>query len=481
VLWIATASLAACAADPSYETIERAMKAVEAAAVQVADDGTRPVFHFRPPAHWMNDVCGGFYYKGWHHIFFQFHPFSARWGGGVGWGHARSKDLVHWEFLPPALLPDEHNGSRMDASGSAAFDAEGHPVLLFARSPPGRKREQWAALPVDEELIRWKRVDIGLVPGRSGVPENILGAWADMFVFQAGGRTFAIFKASGGMICEAQKPDLLEWQVVGHLQGIVGEMPNLFPLAGKHVLILSTFPISYRIGQFDADNIVFHSAGTDTRVLDYGPGPDAPAWKPRMSRGLYGTTVLRDAQGRSVLIGWVSGFRDDRGWNGCASLPRVLSIEDELLVQTPLPELAVLRDQESAWQGTLDHAAKVLPDVGGNTLEIQARFRPATATAFGLNLRPRGRKDGGVLIRLANGRLDVAGTTVPTALSADGTLKLRMFLDKSVLEVFIDGGRTSVTKVVYPDGEDLQVEAFAEGGTAEVLSLTVWTMKSVWR
>jgi len=247
---------AAGAAEPGTGgAIARAVKAVEAAAAKVAGDPTRPVFHFRPPPQWMNDVCGAFHHEGWHHIFFQFHPFSDQWGRGVGWGHARSRDLLHWESLPPALLPDENNSSVMDASGSAAFDADGTPVLFFARTPDKGKRQQWAALPDDKDLIRWRRVDIGLAPGKSGVPEDISPSWADMFVFRAGNRTFAVFKSSGGLVCEAQKPDLLAWKAVGRVEGVGGECPNLFPLEDQHVLIRSTHPISYRIGRFDAEKI----------------------------------------------------------------------------------------------------------------------------------------------------------------------------------------------------------------------------------
>ena len=102
---------------------------------QTVADATRPVFHFRPPAQWMNDVCGAFFHKGWHHIFFQFNPKADTWDKGIGWGHARSRDLVHWECLPPALLPDKENGSVLDASGSAAFDDNGQPMLFFAKTP----------------------------------------------------------------------------------------------------------------------------------------------------------------------------------------------------------------------------------------------------------------------------------------------------------------------------------------------------------
>jgi beta-fructofuranosidase len=417
-----------------------------------AQDASRPVFHFRPSSQWMNDVCGAFFFKGWHHVFFQFNPKADTWGKGIGWGHARSRDFVHWELLPPALLPNQENGSVLDASGSAALDDHGRPVLFFGRTPPNGAREQWAALPEDDGLIRWRRVDIGLKPGQSGVSANIKPSWADMFVFAAGGRTFATFKSSGGLICEAVRTDLLAWKAVGTVEGIGGECPNLFPLQNRHVLVLSTEPISYRVGEFDAARIAFKPSFDGLRVLDHGPGPDAAKW----NRGLYGTTVFTDAKGRSIFLGWISGFKPERGWNGCMSLPRVLSLDGNELIQRPIPELAELRGKKTR---TFE----------GGCGEIIAEFKPTGDGRYGLRL-------GSIPVVCNGDRLNVAGTEVPDV----RVTKLHIFFDRSVIEVFVNDGRRTVTKVVYPESNDLRLETFADAGTAEVTVLDAWELKPIW-
>ena len=316
------------------------MAAIGAAVPKAEKDPTRPIYHFRPPALWMNDVCGGFYYRGFYHVFFQLGPLSDghNRGMGIGWGHARSRNLAQWEFLRPVLMPPE--GARLEASGSAVIRKDGSPILFFAHTPidlSKNKREQWAAEPLDQELIRWCRFDIGLAAGKSGIPADVRANWADMFVFEVGGRVFATFKEVDGLICEAQNDGLTAWKAVGRVQGVEGECPNLFNLDGRQVLIRSTYPISYLVGDFDPDAIALRRT-TEVRVLDYGYGGEK--MPSPLQRGIYGTTVFTDPTGRTILLGWVSGFRPDRGWNGCMSLPRLLHLDGQnRLIQTPAPEL----------------------------------------------------------------------------------------------------------------------------------------------
>ena len=477
------------------ELIQKALRAVEAEVPRVSRDSSRPAFHFRPPAQWMNDVCAAFFYEGWYHIFFQFNPWSDECRS-CGWGHARSRDLVYWEFLPPALLPSEATGDKGNASGSAAFNAHGTPVLFFGWTPieyPGRPREQWAAVPVDKELIHWRRIDIGLAPGKSGVPAEIDPIWTDMFVFRAEDRCFAVFKSSDGLLCEAQNERLTAWKAVGRIDGVEGECPNLFPLQDRYVLIRSTYPISYQVGNFDAESKQFHVKNGESHVLDYAYGSERPGeWvlnhhRPRsmnFHRGLYGTTAFNDPDGRCILLGWVSGFKSGRGWNGCMSLPRVLSLTDEdKLVSAPLPELAKLRvgNGTSVENLVLRDETRHIQEVQGDTLEVLAEIAPRDARAWGLKLAAPSSKDASLTIRGEGDWLNVGGTEVPgIRFGEDGTVKLHLFFDRSVLEVFINDGIQSVTRVVYPAERGLSVHLFAECGTAIVKSMKVWEIKSIW-
>ena len=480
----------ACCVDGGSDEADRtkAIAAVEASVPKARQDPTRPVYHFRPPAQWMNDICGAIYYKGYYHIFYQYNPFSGdSWGADYTlWAHARSTDLVGWEDLPWALLPMKDRGERRCNSGCVTLDDNGRPMIFYTFVPARKdatvlgKREHWAAVPLDDELIRWRRVmDQPLMAaGLNGVPPEVNGGWSDPFVFRSGGRTFVTFKSCGGLICEAKNKSLTQWEYAGRIDGVDGECPNFFTLGDKSVLLRSTTPLTYLTGDFDPETIDFNITGPPGE-MDYGFGRNPPkdrSW----TRGLYGTNVFTDDRGRRIMVGWVCGFKPQRGWNGCMSLPRVLTLdEDRRLIQTPAPELKQLRGRHFGVENlTVTNESRLLDGVQGDTLEIIVEFIAAETSTFGLKLRCSSDQQDALSLRCADGILNVAGTEVPIApQKGSTTLKLHIFLDKSLMEVFINDDRTSVTRVDYPPEKNLGVAAFSEDGGVTVKSLDIWQMR----
>jgi len=331
---------------------EDPLAAVRAAIPQAEKDPTRPVYHFRPPAQWMNDICGAIYYKGYYHVFYQYNPFSGdRWGDDYTlWAHTRSKDLIHWEDLPWAILPMKDRGEQRCNSGCITLDDNNRPTIFYTFVPSQKeatrlgKREHWGVISLDDDLIKWRRMkdEPQMAAGMNGVPASINDGWSDPFVFRSAGRTFVTFKSCNGVVCEAQDKELTQWTYAGKMEGVDGECPNFFPLQDRWVLIRSTHPISYIVGDFDAQAIHFEKSGAEG-VMDYGFGKNPPkdrSW----TRGLYGTNAFADQDGRRILLGWICGFKPKRGWNGCMSLPRILTLDKENnLIQTPAPELKTLR------------------------------------------------------------------------------------------------------------------------------------------
>jgi len=382
-------------------------------------------------------------------------------------------------------------GERRCNSGCVALNGDGVPMIFYTFVPSRSnatklgKREQWAAVALDEELKTWRRIEENplLAAGTNGVPAGVNPGWSDPFVFRAGGRTFATFKDCDGLVAEAENDALSKWKCVGRIAGISGECPNFFKLQDKWVLLQSSYApwsMRYQVGTFDPERIKFQPDKGKIGILDHGVGSNSP---PSAGRGLAGTNVLFDDKGRCLFFGWVSGFKPGRGWAGCMSLPRVLKLGAHgHPVQVPAPELARLRGKHAGMEKlTLKNESKTVSGIGGDTLEVSAKFTAGDAGKFGLRLRPRDGKKGSIELVCDGRALDAAGTRVPEVVAPEQkTLDLHVFFDKSVLELFINDGQKTVTKVVYPGSRDLQVEVFCEEGSCTLRSVDAWELGSIW-
>jgi sucrose-6-phosphate hydrolase SacC (GH32 family) len=466
--------------DDRDTAISHAMASVRQAAEQAAKDPARPVYHFRAPGNWINDPNGPIFWNGYYHLFYQHNPYGDKWGH-MHWGHARSKDLVHWEHLPIALWPSLVRGEEHCFSGCAALNARGRPMLFYT-SIGHEVPECWAAVPEDEDLLRWKKhPENPILTARSG--GVTLHEWRDPFVFRADGETFMVHggnlnASKGGQaavsLYRAKNGELTQWEYLGilfqHPDPKVAnvECPNFFRLGEEWLLITSPHRQSdYFIGSFDPGAGKFTAKRQG--LMDH-------------SGSFYAPNCLEDSKRRRILWGWVRGFPEGRGWNGCMTLPRVLSIgSDGSLLQQPAPELKKLRGKERRIKDLrLDDRSHLVPDLTGDTLEILAELEPGDAKTMGLKLRRSADGSRAVTVQWDGQALDVAGTRVPVRLGGRKTLKLQVFLDKSVMEVYVDGGRECVTRVLSSPTEDQGVEVFATGGTARVKTLQAWPVKPIW-
>ena len=479
--------------DAPKNSLDKAAAAIKAAAAKAQKDPTRPVYHFRPPAQWMNDVCGTIYHKGYYHLCYMINPFGDHIASMEVWGHARSKDLVHWEHLPIPLWPSGQPWEDGIYTGGAAINGHGRPMFFWTANPrrgSGLKRTA-AAATSDDAMIRWKKCPANPILRRAthGDPK-FDGGWDAPFLFTEKGRTFVIFGAILGgesvvPIYEAVNRELTRWTYRGILFRISRrkvrdlECQNFVKLGDQWMLFYSpdNKQMRYYVGPFDLAKFAFTPKAEG--ILDHAFGKATGG----LRRGFYASNVLYTPDGRCVIFAWVSGFKASRGWNGCVSLPRVLTLgPDGRPRQAPAVELRKLRGKHVGLKRVkLDSASRVVDGAAGDTLEILAKFDPGDAKAFGLKVR---RSDDGrraVKLRCDGRVLDVAGTKVPVKLDKDqNTLTLHVFLDKSVMEVFVNGGRECITRVIYPGQKDLGVEIFAEGGKATVLFFDVWQMKPIW-
>lgn len=468
--------------EPNPE-IKRAMKAVTVAIPKAESDPNRPVYHFHPPANWNNDPNGPLWYKGWYHLFYQHNPYAAVWGH-MHWGHARSRDLVNWEHLPIALWPSRDKGEQHCFSGGATLAGDGRPRLIYTSIGNNRDPEQWMAIPKDDELLAWEKY-----PGNPILTLKIHGGrkvydWRDPYLFREAGKTYMVCggningrRQSGGaevQLYEATKADLSEWKYRGNVfdyldrEVIDIECPNLFKLGSKWVLLCSPEKnCEYFVGDLDLSRAKFLPP---TRgVLDAGSA--------------YASNILQDERGRSVLWLWGRTYTNpDKGWNGCMVMPRVLTIDDTgFLRQNPCPAFESLRGEARTVQpAVLEEKPLTLGErISGDCLELQAELSTKTAVAVGLRVRCAADGGGGIEISFNPKSSMVSVGAVQKLIGNQQPVRLRVFLDKCVMEVYVNDGLAAIFTTVEVGPNDVGITAFAKGGTARLDSLKMWPLKPV--
>lgn len=471
------------------------------AQLELQQDTMRPAFHLTPPAGCMGDPNGGIYHDGWYHIFYGLQPFSARPGGWY-WAHARSRDLLNWEHLPPRLTPAFELGLNAVGSGSTLITKGGQKLAFYSQSKDG-PMQFWRAEFTDDDLVAWKHEGKNpiLTLDHPGLPPYD-GFWRDPFVFQAGGRTLMIACADlfeenyvPVPIFEAQNDELTAWEFRGHLFTVSKssyrnlEVPEFRPIGDKWILMASTdAPVDrtvYFIGDFDTETLQFEPE--EEGFLDY-------------SGHYYAQESIMDDEGNLFLMSWMPGWdrewlptymnhplkNDHPVWNGCFALPRKLTLENGQLIQQPIASLQQLRGKsfelkarELPVDGPIT-AYHLIEEFRGNQLEIQLKLDLQTASFCGLNVLSDNEGQGGLFIIWHGDVLNVDGVKVPIKEWETGEyIELQIFVDKKFVEVFVNGGKYCVSRQVREEhikGDRITLTSL--GGTARLVSFKGWKMKN---
>ncbi|HEU5104147.1 MAG TPA: glycoside hydrolase family 32 protein [Roseiflexaceae bacterium] len=467
-----------------------------------AQDPQRPRYHFLPPANWLNDPNGLIHWNGAYHMFYQYNP-DGPFHGNIQWGHAVSADLVYWQHLPIALAPELGTADQDGCWSGCAVDNDGIPTLIYTGFKAGEQRPCLATSA--DDLRTWhKYAGNPIIPAPP--PDLDLVGFRDHSVWKQGDTWYQLIGAGirgvGGTALLYRSSDLLRWEylhpiLVGDLTqtgplwtGTMWECPDLFALSGKHVLVISVWDehaLNYPIA-FVGDYAGLAFAPEQVGKLDFGAS-------------FYAPQTMRDAEGRRIMFGWLREERDEQaqreaGWSGVMSLPRVLALrEDGVLTMRPATELERLRGRH-LYAGELDlaEAASRPSGVRGDALEIVAEVDLGQADEISVVLRrsPDGAEQTCVRYRRADSCLILDTTRAslspaahgavhsgPLELTSGEPLRLRIFLDGSVVEVFAND-RVCISGRIYPTRTDsLGIDLVAEGA-ARLRALDIWELRSIW-
>jgi len=300
----------------------------------------KPQWHYRPEENWINDPNGLVHYGGWYHMFYQYNPHGDVWGD-IHWGHARSRDLLHWENLPIALTPDAAKGELHCFSGGCCKDEAGRPHFFYTSigsEEAGRGAadgaQQWFAEPADDGLIRLVQTDEGALTAELHGGLSVRD-WRDPCVVRHDGQYLMVLGGSAeghGCMLLYTSPDMRRWtyrHILARSQqadGVPWECPNMFFVGDRVGLIYSPCAeVHVKLGTLD-EELRFHEERDE--ILE------PAAWD-----GFYAPQVFTDENGRVIVIGWMPECSNipHQGWSGVMSLPRILTLDADGLHGEPVP------------------------------------------------------------------------------------------------------------------------------------------------
>lgn len=479
------------------QTLREARK-YEEVSEKIIKKEERPEFHLTPRTGWMNDPNGFSWYKGRYHMFYQYHPYESKWGP-MHWGHAVSSDLLHWEYLPAALAPDEVYDMDGCFSGSAVELPDGRQMLMYTgvsreHQKYGAHREVQTQCIAVGDGVDYEKYEQNPVLDGKDIPEGGSRTdFRDPKVWRKEDGTYCCVVGNrpadgSGQILFYTSKDAFWWEFKSVLVsnynrfGKMWECPDLFKLDGKWVLITSPqdmLPEGFEyhngngtlclIGDFDEEKGVFKEMHNQS--IDYGIDFYAPQ-----------TVVTPD--GRRVMIGWMQnwdscGIRSpEEHWFGQMSLPRELSVKNGRLYQTPIRELDGMRRNKVEYTGVTVAENIWLDGMKGRRIDMEVIIRPGDpenlyqkfAVRFAqneryytsLSFRPResilkiDRKFSGSRRASIHQRRSLVHTV-------DGELKLRIILDRFSIEVFVNGGEQVLSATMYTDQTAEGISFYADG------------------
>ncbi len=451
-------------------------------------DPYRPTYHFVIPEDYAGpfDPNGAIFWRGRYHLFYIYQENRVHC-----FGHVSSVDLVHWRQHPTPLYPTADSPDRGMFSGNCFINKRGEATMLFHGVGAGN----CIATSSDDNLDQWTKLPSNpIIPNPKG--NEPYASW-DPCGWLEGDTYYAIF---GGQPGKSPRPastfratELDGWRHVGpflhHEMPDVAanediSCPDFFKLGGKRVLVC-----------------IAHNRGTRYYVGEWKNEQFHPEVHERMSwvDNLYfAPESLEAPDGRRIMWAWIFDQRNGEtkrasGWSGEMALPRELTLaDDKRLRMKPVKELERLRYNEQSLQNIAIAADKevFLPKITGNAIELELQIEPQDAKQVGIKIcrSPGCEEETVVFYDAAEQKLKldtnksglVEGTkkieAAPFGLKPGEVLTLRVFVDRSVVEVFANERQAAVRRI-YPSRPDsVGVSLFANGGEAKVRQITAWQM-----
>lgn len=470
----------------------------------------RPSIHFSPKKNWTNDPNGLIFFKGYYHLFFQHNPKGNDWGN-MSWGHARSKDMLHWEELPIAIP----HGDEYIFSGCVVWDKEhvsglGDPnkdllVAIYTADYPNKKQEQHLAYSNDEGLT-WKKyaknpiLDIQLLNFRD--PNIIWHQASKQFVM-------SVAKPLERSVQFYGSKNLLNWELLSEFsnQGeldMIWECPSLveLPIVGKEqeskwVLFNSSQGVQkgfvgmqYFVGEFNGKTFINENPRETKLYVDFG-------------KDFYAAIPFYQTATKDVLwLGWALSWQYAKEqptypWKGQMSSLRKLSLIDTQeglrLKQEFQPDFNLVEPSFQAKDLSISKP-KILSGIKllqGKSYLIDLEVEESRGDRWGLRWQSLDNPQEYTLLvfdeikkqwsidRSHSGKILSPGFfKVDAANLVEGKPKhLKVLVDHSMLELLAQDGTVAISSLRFPLSSKENLSIFSENGKLDLKQITIWEVK----
>lgn len=484
------------------------------------DQPFRPQFHFSPQKNWTNDPNGLVYFEGEYHLFFQFNPFGDQWGH-MSWGHAVSRDLIHWQQLPVAI-PEENGiaiftGSTVvDEHNTSGFCKNGHACMVATYT--GYTPEHNGKKPLQTQNVAYSNDRGRTWTKYSGNPvlDLHMSDFRDPKVFwstQSKQWVMAVSMPDDHKARIYGSSDLKTWKQISEFgpAGATGgqwECPELFqlPVQGKTgesrwVLKVGLNPgglqggsgEQYFVGQFDGTAFHNDNPASTTLWTDYG-------------KDCYCALTFNNLPKTHspVMIGWMDNWQyaakqPTKPWRGQMTLPRKLTLRQTpdgvRLFQAPIDELQNLAGPKLSVSGQNDAKVNAVLSktrlASGHTYELRSTVDLGRATEVGwrilavdgnYTLIGYDKNKGALYVDRTHSGTIAINQDFPVRVEAPLRLKAQLTLDvvvdRSSVEVFADQGAVTMTNLVFPAENANQLEFYSKGGATGSISANLTELKS---
>jgi len=473
---------------------------------QVKNDYQRPVYHASSPAYIMGDPNGLIQYKGVYHLFYQNSRPVNDSVSNTHWGHFTSTDLFHWKEQPVAISPED--SWKHCYSGSTVIYND-KPVAFFTGLSNKYPEVPCIAFSKDDNLNLWEQYENNPIIDKR--PEGMPGGgFRDPYTWREGNTIYMALATStdiGGAILLYSSEDLIKWVFHGPLyQGVIEEgwqselfeCPSFFPLDDS-LYFLSYNKLFSSNGKLAPNRRPVYMIG---KYKDYRFVPDNQ-YDLDLFNEMWAPQIFTDEDGRHLMFAVSFAERyEDFGWLGVQTMPRQILFDNNNKVKfLPVKEHEKLLSNHRSFHklNISPQTHNALGNLKGDCLKLRVVFEPGySATKFGVIVRksidyeeytrilydvdekrilvdrkhsyPDGTLNEGFwnLNRKERGFIDLPKET---------PVVLEIFLDKSVIEVFVNEGLAAGITRVFPSKNSLGIDLFTEGGNAMVRSVDVWDIE----